>query len=113
MSLQFKRSSAASLEPVATQLAEGELAINLFDKKIYTLNQKNEVINIGFSQSYADESYLALSGGVMKGRLGLKPGTLPATGSAGLDEVVSGRYIDSLFGVGDSQVRTNLDLDKR
>lgn len=113
MSIQFKRSFTSGLKPDSTQIVEGELALNLPDKKMYTLNQSGEVINIGFSQEYADNTFLMLSGGSMKGRLYLKAGSLPVSGSAGLDEVVSRRYVDNQFGTNPAQTRRNIDLDGR
>ena len=113
MSIQFKRSFTSGLKPDSTQIVEGELALNLPDKKMYTLNQSGEVINIGFSQEYADNTFLMLSGGSMKGRLYLKAGSLPVSGSSGLDEVVSRRYVDNQFGTLGTQTRRNSDLDSR
>lgn len=113
MSIQFKRSAAPGVAPTTAHLKEGELAINLYNKKLYTLDQNKKIINIGFSQDYADAAYLKLTGGVMKGRLQLYSGSLPVTGTDGLDDVVSRRYVDMQFGTGDLQVRRNADLDDR
>ena len=112
-SIKFRRSSASGLEPTSSQVNEGELAINLYDKKIYTADQNGDIINIGFSQEYADETYLALTGGIMKGKLYLKAGSLPVSTNAGLDEVISRRYVDNQFGTSNTQTRRNLDLDNR
>jgi hypothetical protein len=42
--IQIKRSSTASSVPTAGQLAQGELAVNLVDKKLYTKDNTNAVV---------------------------------------------------------------------
>ena len=42
--IQIKRSSTASAVPTAGQLQQGELAVNLADKKLYTKDQTNAVV---------------------------------------------------------------------
>ncbi len=106
MSIQFKRSSAINQPPEPAHLAPGELAINLADKKLYTKNDKNKVINIGFSDETANATFLKLSGGNLTGPVVLYEGTLPTK----LDEIVSKRYVDSRFGSGSDQVLTNGQL---
>jgi hypothetical protein len=44
--IQIKRSSTASSVPTAGQLAQGELAVNLVDKKLYTKDNTNAVVEI-------------------------------------------------------------------
>jgi phage-related tail fiber protein len=44
--IQIKRSSTASSVPTAGQLAQGELAVNLVDKKLYTKDNTNTVIQL-------------------------------------------------------------------
>jgi hypothetical protein len=46
--IQIKRSSTASSVPTAGQLAQGELAVNLVDKKLYTKDNTNAVVEMGF-----------------------------------------------------------------
>ena len=106
MAIQFKRSAAINQPPEPTHLAPGELAINLADKKLYTKNDKNEIINIGFNDSYADSTFLKRSGGTMSGPILLFEGTMPSK----TDEVVSKRYVDSKFGAGADQVLPNGQL---
>jgi hypothetical protein len=45
--IQIKRSSTANSVPTASQLAQGELAVNLVDKKLYTKDNTNAVVQIG------------------------------------------------------------------
>jgi hypothetical protein len=44
--IQIKRSSTASSVPTAGQLAQGELAVNLVDKKLYTKDNTNAVVEL-------------------------------------------------------------------
>ena len=45
--IQIKRSSTAASVPTAGQLAVGELAVNLADRKLYTKNASNAVVELG------------------------------------------------------------------
>ena len=108
MSIQFKRSSAINIPPEPAHLAPGELAINLADKKLYTKNENNQIINIGFDMAYANSTFLKLTGGSLSGPVVLFEGTMPSK----LDEVVSKRYVDSKFGSGSEQVKPNSSLEQ-
>ena len=76
MSIQFKRSSAINQPPEPAHLAPGELAINLADKKLYTKNENNQIINIGFDMAYANSTFLKLTGGSLSGPVVLFEGTM-------------------------------------
>lgn len=104
--LQFKRSSVIGYKPETGHLLPGEIAINLSDKKIYTKNDKNEIINIGFSEADATDAFLKRSGGQLTGPVVLFTGTMPSKD----DEIVSKRYVDSRFGSGLNQAPTNDQL---
>jgi hypothetical protein len=45
--IQIKRSSTAASVPTAGQLAVGELAVNLTDKKLFTKDASNAVVELG------------------------------------------------------------------
>ena len=45
--IQIKRSSTAAAIPTAGQLAAGELAVNLVDRKLYSKNASGTVIQLG------------------------------------------------------------------
>lgn len=104
--LQFKRSSVIGYKPETGHLLPGEIAINLSDKKIYTKNDKNEIINIGFSEADATDAFLKRSGGQLTGPVVLFTGTMPGKD----DEIVSKRYVDTRFGTGTNQAPTNDQL---
>ena len=46
--IQIKRSTTAAAVPTAGQLAVGELAVNLVDKKLYTKDAVGAVVEMGF-----------------------------------------------------------------
>lgn len=48
--IQFKRSKVAGVNPTAAQLAEGELAINLKDRTIFTKDDLGNIIDLGFAK---------------------------------------------------------------
>ncbi|UFK27108.1 hypothetical protein LG358_00087 [Escherichia phage UoN_LG358_1] len=48
--IQFKRTKVAGSRPTAAQLAEGELAINLKDRTIFTKDDLNQIIDLGFAK---------------------------------------------------------------
>lgn len=52
--IKFQRSKTKGAVPTAEQVAEGEIAINLIDKKIFT-NNGEEIVSIGGSSSGASE----------------------------------------------------------
>lgn len=45
--IQIKRSSSAGAQPSSGAIAEGELAVNLADRKLYTKNSGGTVIQVG------------------------------------------------------------------
>lgn len=45
--IQHKRSSTSGVTPAASDLSQGELAINIADGKLYTKNSSNAIINLG------------------------------------------------------------------
>ena len=75
MSIQFKRSTISGVLPTTTNMYQGELAINLPDKRLYTLDNNNQIINIGFSKDEANSTYLSLQGGSLTGPLELYAST--------------------------------------
>jgi hypothetical protein len=44
--IKLKQSSVANKVPLATDLAQGELAINTFDEKLYTKNSSGTVVHL-------------------------------------------------------------------
>lgn len=108
MSIQFKRSAAAGTQPSADNIAQGEIAMNTADRLLFTKDHNNKVITIGFSKDYVDQNFIRTTGGIVKGRLQLAAGTMP--GSSELDDLVSKRYVDSMFGTKSNQAPLNSQL---
>ncbi|BBI57601.1 long tail fiber distal subunit [Escherichia phage KIT01] len=48
--IQFKRSKVAGVRPAPAQLAEGELAINLKDRLLFTKDDSGAIIDLGFAK---------------------------------------------------------------
>lgn len=48
--IQFKRSVTAGKKPAAADLVEGELAINLTDRTIFTKDRQGQVVDLGFAK---------------------------------------------------------------
>ncbi|APC45150.1 large distal long tail fiber subunit [Shigella phage SH7] len=48
--IQFKRSKTAGQRPAASVLAEGELAINLKDRVLFTKDDQGNIIDLGFAK---------------------------------------------------------------
>ena len=48
--IQFKRSKVAGVRPTPAQLAEGELAINLKDRLLFTKDDTGAIIDLGFAK---------------------------------------------------------------
>ena len=48
--IQFKRSKVAGVRPTPAQLAEGELAINLKDRLLFTKDDTGVIIDLGFAK---------------------------------------------------------------
>lgn len=78
-SIQFKRSKTPGAKPTAAQLDEGELAINLRDRTIFTKSDQGQIIDLGFAK-----------GGQVDGDVNIN-GTLNLNGP---EIVASGGYIE-------------------
>lgn len=60
--IQFKRSKTAGAKPTVDQLAEGELAINLRDRTIYTKTDQNQIIDLGFAKGGQVDGDVTING---------------------------------------------------
>ncbi|UPW42357.1 long-tail fiber protein [Salmonella phage CF-SP2] len=88
--IQFKRTKVAGSRPTAAQLAEGELAINLKDRTIFTKDDLNQIIDLGFAK-----------GGEVSGDI-TQIGNYTQTGNYNLtgDANVSGKITTNALDVG-------------
>ena len=62
-----KNSSTASSVPLAGQLAQGELAVNVTDKKVYTKNASSEVVKLVGTLGNQDADNVNITGGTISG----------------------------------------------
>lgn len=86
--IQFKRSKVAGVNPTAAQLAEGELAINLKDRTLFTKDDLGNIISLGFAK-----------GGDINGNV-THVGNYTQTGTFNLigpQNVASGGYIEFAY----------------
>lgn len=63
--IQFKRSKTAGQRPAASVLAEGELAINLKDKTIFTKDNSGSVIELGLKYGGTIDGSLTVNGNII------------------------------------------------
>lgn len=63
--IQFKRSKTAGQLPAASVLAEGELAINLKDKTIFTKDDSGSVIELGLKYGGTIDGSLTVNGNII------------------------------------------------
>ena len=63
--IQFKRSKTAGARPAASVLAEGELAINLKDKTIFTKDDSGSVIELGLKYGGTIDGSLTVNGNII------------------------------------------------
>lgn len=96
-SIQFKRSKTPGAKPTAAQLDEGELAINLRDRTIYTKTDQNQIIDLGFAK-----------GGTIDGDV-LQNGTFNLNGN---QFVYAGKYIEFLPKTAGNGAWANQHLNK-
>ena len=85
--IQFKRSKVAGVNPTAAQLAEGELAINLKDRTLFTKDDLGNIISLGFAKG-GD-----INGNVTQNGDYLQNGTYNLNGT---QFVYAGKYIEFL-----------------
>ncbi|CAH1616320.1 long tail fiber protein distal subunit [Escherichia phage UGJNEcP2] len=85
--IQFKRSKVAGVNPTAAQLAEGELAINLKDRTLFTKDDLGNIISLGFAKG-GD-----INGNVTQTGDYLQNGTYNLNGN---QFVYAGKYIEFL-----------------
>lgn len=60
--IQFKRSKTAGARPAASALAEGELAINLKDRTLFTKDDAGQIIDLGFAKGGQVDGDVTING---------------------------------------------------
>ncbi|WBF82648.1 long tail fiber protein distal subunit [Escherichia phage a20] len=101
--IQFKRSKVAGVNPTAAQLAEGELAINLKDRTLFTKDDLGNIISLGFAKG-GD-----INGNVTQNGDYLQNGTYNLNGN---QFVYAGKYIEFLPKIAGNGAWANQHLNK-
>lgn len=101
--IQFKRSKVAGVNPTAAQLAEGELAINLKDRTLFTKDDLGNIISLGFAKG----GYI--NGNVTQNGDYLQNGTYNLNGN---QFVYAGKYIEFLPKTAGNGAWANQHLNK-
>lgn len=101
--IQFKRSKVAGVNPTAAQLAEGELAINLKDRTLFTKDDLGNIISLGFAKG-GD-----INGNVTQNGDYLQNGTFNLNGN---QFVYAGKYIEFLPKTSGNGAWANQHLNK-
>lgn len=84
--IQHKRSSTSGVTPLATELADGEIAVNTADGKLFTKHGTSVVtLNATAAQGTAADNALPTSGGTMTGNLKLNDNIELQVGSGSPD----------------------------
>ena len=94
-----KNSSTASSVPAAGSLVQGELAVNVTDKKLYTKDSTAAVIKIVGSLGNQEANAVAITGGAITGM------PTPSNNS----DVTTKSYVDGLISTGSANVTLSRD----
>ncbi len=89
-----KNSSTASAVPAAGSLVQGELAVNVTDKKLYTKNSGGTVVKVVGSLGNQEADAVAITGGTITGM------STPSNSS----DVSTKGYVDGLISTGSANV---------
>lgn len=101
--IQFKRSKTAGARPAASVLAEGELAINLKDRTIFTKDDLGNIIDLGFAKGGQVDGNITQTGDY------LQNGTYNLNGN---QFVYAGKYIEFLPKTAGNGAWVNQHLNK-
>jgi len=76
-----KKSSVASKVPLSTDLVQGEIAINLTDKKIYTKDNNDTIVELGISVKFDNWDIIETNGDLYFKQGGVNKMKLDASGN--------------------------------
>ena len=91
--IQLKRSTTSGNVPLDSQLAQGELAINLPDRRLFTKDSTDTVIDV-FGQSVNTTANVQFKNGVFTGTVSVT-GNVSATGAIATTNTVTGSRLIS------------------
>lgn len=96
--IQFKRSKIAGARPAASVLAEGELAINLKDRTIFTKDDSGNIIDLGIAKGGQIDGNVTINGLLRLNGDYTQTGGMTVNGPIGSTEGVSALVFRSMRG---------------
>lgn len=96
--IQFKRSKTAGARPAASVLAEGELAINLKDRTIFTKDDSGNIIDLGIAKGGQIDGNVTINGLLKLNGDYVQTGGMTVNGPIGSTEGVSALVFRSMRG---------------
>ena len=96
--IQFKRSKTAGQRPAASVLAEGELAINLKDRTIFTKDDSGNIIDLGIAKGGQIDGNVTINGLLRLNGDYTQTGGMTVNGPIGSTEGVSALVFRSMRG---------------
>lgn len=96
--IQFKRSKTAGARPAASVLAEGELAINLKDRTIFTKDDSGNIIDLGIAKGGQIDGNVTINGLLRLNGDYIQTGGMTVNGPIGSTEGVSALVFRSMRG---------------
>lgn len=96
--IQFKRSKIAGTRPAASVLAEGELAINLKDRTIFTKDDSGNIIDLGFAKGGQVDGNVTINGLLRLNGNYVQTGGMTVNGPIGSTDGVTAKIFRSTQG---------------
>lgn len=96
--IQFKRSKTAGARPAASVLAEGELAINLKDRTIFTKDDSGNIIDLGIAKGGQIDGNVTINGLLRLNGDYVQTGGMTVNGPIGSTDGVTAKVFRSTQG---------------
>ena len=108
-----KNSSTASAVPTASDLVQGELAVNVADKRLFTEDNTGTIVELGTNPSTIDINAGSIDGTAI-GASSASTGAFTTLTATGLTVDTNTLYVDSTnnrVGIGTTSPNANLDIE--
>lgn len=96
--IQFKRSKTAGARPAASVLAEGELAINLKDRTIFTKDDSGNIIDLGIAKGGQIDGNVTINGLLRLNGDYVQTGGMTVNGPIGSTDGITAKVFRSMQG---------------
>ncbi len=96
--IQFKRSKTAGARPAASVLAEGELAINLKDRTIFTKDDSGNIIDLGIAKGGQIDGNVTINGLLRLNGDYVQTGGMTVNGPIGSTDGITAKVFRSMRG---------------